>query len=106
MRPLPRNFITKQMNHPKEAIRIAAIRALGILGDPRSTAVLESLADKDRSDRVAEAARKAVAEVQKKAPIVPQEIADLRGEVTKLRSDNEKLKKDLENLKKQFEAAK
>lgn len=101
-----RDFITKQVNHPKEAIRIAAIRALGVLGDPRSTAVLDSLADKDRSDRVAEAARKAIAEVQKKAPIVPQEIADLRGEVTKLRSDNEKLKKDLENLKKQFEAAK
>lgn len=100
-----RDFISSHLNHPKEAIRIAAIRALGVLRDSRSTSVLETLSDKERSDRVAEAARKALEEIQKTTPIVPKEVADLRGEVTKLRSDNDRLKKDLEALKKQFEAA-
>ncbi len=98
-------IILGQLNNPKEFVQIAAIRALGSLQDPSTAAVLESLAEKDRSDRVAESARKSLEEIQKKTPIVPAEIAELRKQVTSLRAANDKLEKEVDDLKKQFKAA-
>lgn len=100
-----RNFLAGHVNHPKQAVQLAAIRALGQLGDLAATPVLETLSDAG-DDRVSDAARKALEELQKTAPLVPAELVKLRGEVTKLTESNKKLQTAVEDLKKQLDSIK
>jgi aminopeptidase N len=92
------------LNHPKEQIRIAAVRALGTLGDRASIAVLEPLARDDRSDRLAAAAKEALESLNKDAPLVPQELVELRKLTSQLQTESRQLRKDVDELKKQLEA--
>ncbi len=99
-----RQFISGYLNHPKEQIRIAAVRALGTLGDRATMAVLEPLARDDRGDRLAAAAKEALESLQQEAPLVPEELVELRKLASQIKEDNEQLRKDVDELKKQLEA--
>ncbi len=98
-------FLRGYLEHPKRYVRIAAIEALGTLGDARSLAVLEPLSDHDSSDPVAEAATKSLDKLGERAPLVPEEVTALRELVGEIREESEKLRKEVDALKSQAEAA-
>jgi aminopeptidase N len=97
-------FLRGYVQHPKQRVRVSAIQALGLLGDYRSTALLESLADEKSTDPMARAAVSALKELRKIAPYVPAELTELRKRVDQLRDDSQKLRKELDELKNQAKA--
>jgi aminopeptidase N len=100
-----REFLLGQVNHKKRVVRLAAINALGTLGDPRAIAVLQTfaLASKASPERVAaETALASLRAVRK--PV--DDFKNLRQEVLDLQKANRDLRKELEDLKKKVETAK
>ncbi|HXG46536.1 MAG TPA: M1 family aminopeptidase [Methylomirabilota bacterium] len=98
-----REFLASHVNSRKRRVQLAAIRALGILGDPKAIAVLEtfSLATKDSPERTA--AERAVGDLR--ASRKPgADLGTLRSEVLSLQRENRDLRKDLDDLKKKLEA--
>ena len=98
-------LIKGHINHPKSRIQRAAIQALGTLGDVRATAVLATLTDDANTDRVASAAKSALAQLQKeKSPLVPAEVTDLRKAISELQANSKKLQESLDDLKAKLKA--
>ncbi|HKS36989.1 MAG TPA: M1 family aminopeptidase [Verrucomicrobiae bacterium] len=99
----PREFLMKRLTHPKERARIAAINALGTLGDSRALAALETFAraSKDTPERrAAEAAIPKLRDAKKPG----EELGSLRQEVLDLQKTGRELRKELDDLKKKIEA--
>lgn len=92
-------FLRGYLEHPKRQVRIAAIEALGELGDGRSLSVLGPLADKQRQDSLAKAATKALKKLREKAPLVPAELKELRNLVAELSDESKKLREEVDTLK-------
>jgi aminopeptidase N len=98
-----REFLAGYVNHKKETIQVAAIKALGTLGDSRSIAVLQTFANAAKSSPQQEAAEKAVADLRAgRKPV--DDFKNLRQEVLDLEKANREQTKDLADLKKRFEA--
>ncbi len=95
-----REFLTGIVADAKSPVRASAIRALGALGDERSTALLESLSGDDRRDRIASAAKSALTAIQEKTQFVPAEVAEMRKLLMELKQSQQDLEKELERLKK------
>ena len=93
-----RKQLSGYLSHPKESVRIAAIRALGELGDMRAAVVLEPLADAELSERVQQAAKSALNKLRESAPIASKEVADLRKRIDSLEDEYDKLKKKLDSV--------
>jgi aminopeptidase N len=93
-----RQLLAAYLSHPKETVRLAAIRAFGDLGDLRATALLEPLADADLSSRVKDAAESSLRRLRASTPPVPQEVRDLRERLDSLEDEYEKLRKKLEAI--------
>jgi len=95
-----REFLLRQLNHPKRYIRETAINALGTLADPRAIAALQPFtrAAKDNPER--SAAERAVASLRASRKPV-DDYQDIRSEVLGLQKENRDLRKDLDALKKQ-----
>jgi aminopeptidase N len=99
-----REFLLNYINHKNEKIQVAAIKALGTLGDPRSLAVLQTFADAAKTGPQQAAAEKAVADLRAgRKPV--DDFKNLRQEVLDLEKANQEQGKELEDLKKQFKAA-
>jgi HEAT repeat protein len=98
-----REFLLGHVNDKRERIQIAAIKALGTLGDPRSVAVLQTYANAAKGNPLQPAAEKAVADLRAgRKPV--DDFKNLRQEVLDLEKANRDQRKELEDLKKQFEA--
>ena len=97
-------FLSGYLGHPKRSLRLAAIEALGNLGDSRSLALLESLTDPDSNDPMAVAAGKAVKQIAKSAPLVPRELSELREVVGELQDESQKLRQELDEIRSRMEA--
>ncbi len=98
-----REFLLGYVNHKKESIQVAAIQALGTLGDPRSIAVLKTFADSAKASPQQTAAEKAVADLRAgRKPV--DDFKNLRQEVLDLEKANREQSKELADLKKQFES--
>ena len=97
-------FLSGYLGHPKRSLRLAAIEALGNLGDSRSLALLESLTDPDSRDPMAVAAGKAVKRIAKSAPLVPRELSELREVVGELQDEGKKLRQEVDEMRSQREA--
>jgi aminopeptidase N len=98
-----REFLLGYVNHKKESIQVAAIKALGTLGDPRSIAVLQTFANAAKGNPPQAAAEKAVADLRAgRKPV--DDFKNLRQEVQDLEKANREQSKELEDLKKQFAA--
>lgn len=93
-------FLCSHVNHPKTTVRTAAMNALGQLGDQRAVSVLEAFVDSG-DQRVADAAKRAIDQVNSSRPVVPSEIVELRKSMTELKRETEKLKAELKTLKEQ-----
>jgi len=100
-----RELLIGFVTHKKRPIQIAAIRALGTLRDPKAIAVLETYTQsRDKRDRLAEAAQRAVERLRQEKPIVAEEVVELRKTVDDLKKDNKKLQERVDGLEKRLEA--
>lgn len=101
-----REFLQFQLNNPRPAVRMAAISALGSLGDDAALPVLESLAatapEGGRADERG-AAVKAVAAVRDRRAPAPEN-KELRDSVLELQKSNREMKTAVDELKKKLEA--
>lgn len=98
-----RTFIAGYLNHPREAIQLASIRALGTLEDPQSIALLQTFASASKETSQQKEAERAIAAlrtVNKPA----DNLKDLRQEVLDIKKENQRLSKELDELRKKLEA--
>ncbi|HSH95324.1 MAG TPA: HEAT repeat domain-containing protein, partial [Roseimicrobium sp.] len=98
-----RELLLKYTQHKMRNLQLAAITALGTLGDPKAIAVLETFVAMPRESRERTAAEQAVAKLRgDRKP--GDDLKALRQEVTDLQKSNRDLKKEVEGLKKKTEA--
>ena len=98
-----REFIVEHVNSKKQRVQLAAINALGTLGDPKAVAVLEKFTAGVKESPERSAAERAIAAVRdQKKPGV--ELGTLRTEVMNLQKENRDLRKELDELKKKVDA--
>lgn len=100
-----REFLVGYVNHKKRGVQLAAISALGTLGDPKAIGVLESFttAVKDSPERTA--AEKSLTDLRAARKPV-DDFKNLRTEVLELQKHDRELHKELDDLKKKLEAVK
>ena len=98
-RGLVEQFVRGYVEHPNRQVKIAAVEALGELGDARSQAVLEALTTDEPRDAVAKAAERALKRLQSDAPKAPEELTELRDLVTELADETRKLRTEVDELK-------
>ena len=101
-----RKFLLGYVNHPRRTIQAGAIRALGILGDPKAIAVIETFAGDDGGDHIQRTAERALEELSRQKELVPREVWELRKVVDELKKSNEEVKEELEDIKKRLDAKK
>jgi aminopeptidase N len=98
-----REFLLREVNHKKRAVRVASIDALGTLGDPKALAVLEKFAAASKENREQAAAERAVTTLRAgRKPV--DDFKNLRQEVLDLQKANRDLRKEMDELKKKLEA--
>lgn len=99
-----REFLLSYVNHRKRTVQVAALQALGTLGDPKAMAVLSTFANARKENPVREAADKALATLRSAKK--PTDVrAELNNEVLELQKDNRDLKRDFDELKRRVEAS-
>ena len=98
-----REFLLSHFNSLKERVQLAAINALGDLGDPKAVAPLRTfLSEPDDSDRYRAADRAIKAIEEGKA--ADAAVGNLRNEVMELQKENRELQDQFKDLKKRLEA--
>jgi aminopeptidase N len=99
-----REFLLKHVNDKRQPVQLAAIGALGTLGDAKALPVLEKFADGPKESRERATAEKAVASLRdsRKTSV---ELGNLRNELLSLQKENRDLRKQFDDLKKKIEAA-
>ncbi len=98
-----REFLIGHVNHKKRNVQLAAINALGTLGDPKSIAVVETFATAGRDSPERAAAERVVAALRAvRKPV--DDFKNLRQEVLDLQKANRELRKGLDDVKKKLEA--
>ena len=97
-----REFLVPYVNHKKRNIQVAALNALGTLGDPKAIPVVETfVASKETPQRTA--AERALADLRAgRRPV--DDFKNLRTEVLDLQKQNRALKKQVDALEKKLEA--
>ena len=98
-----REFLLHRLNHPKKTIQLAAIDALGTLGDPKAIAALEKFVTASKQSPERARAEKAVADLRAARKPV-DDFKNLRQEVLDLRKEGRELRNELDDLKKKMEA--
>lgn len=99
-----REFLLRFVNSPKRSVQLAAINALGTLGDPRAIPVLETFADARKQNPAQSAAERALGTLRA-AKRPTDEWRDLRTEVLNLQKENRELKAQLEEINKKLQAS-
>jgi aminopeptidase N len=98
-----REFLVSHVNDKRERVQLAAIAALGTLGDPPSLAVLEKFATASKDSPERAAAEQAAGKVRAgRKPA--DDFKNLRQEVLDLEKANRDLRKELDALKKKGDA--
>jgi HEAT repeat protein len=100
-----RELLLGHLDHPREAVRVAAISGLGNLEDPRAIAALETFSGASAFKPEKSSAEKALEKIRA-ARKPSEELKGLRTEVTELQKSAGDLKKELETLKKKLETQK
>ena len=98
-----RSFLTGYVKHSRRSTKLAAIKALGVLGDPRSISVLEAFTSADEESPEHKAAKSAIDKLRAEKKTAP-EVRDLRREVEALKKANDGLRKQFEDLRKKQSA--
>jgi aminopeptidase N len=98
-----REFLIGYVNSPKRNVHLAAMNALGTLGDPKAIAVLHTFASASKDSPERQAAEKAIATLRADRKPV-DDFKNLRGEVLDLEKTTRDLRKELDDLKKKLAA--
>lgn len=99
-----REMLVSHLQDPRETVRIAAVTALGSLGDRQAHGALSTIASDDRDDPLAKAARRALNALEKTRTFVPSEVRELRKQITDMKRDHDKLQDALGDLKQRVKA--
>jgi aminopeptidase N len=99
-----REFLLGYVNHRKRSVQLAAMNALGTLGDPKAVAALETFASARKETPERDAADRAITALRA-AKKPNDEWRDLRNELLDLKKENRELKKQMEDLKKKVETS-
>lgn len=99
-----RDFLLGFVNSPKRPVQLAAMRALGTLGDAKAIPVLQTFASAGKDNPATEPASRAIAALRA-ARQPSDEWRELRTELLELQKSNRELQKQLEELKKKVDAA-
>jgi aminopeptidase N len=97
-----RNLLLQNLNNKKERVQIAAIGALGTLGDPQAIPAIERFASASAETRQRATAERAV-ETLRAGRKPTDDFKNLRSEVMALQKSNRDLRKELDELKKQVD---
>jgi aminopeptidase N len=100
-----REFLTGYIRHRRGSTKVAAIKALATLGDPRVIPALEPFGDSAEGSPEQKAAKDAITKLRAERKTAP-EVKDLRKEVEDLKKANQSLKKQFDDFKKQESAKK
>ena len=98
-----RELLLKYLNSAKQRVQIAAVNALGALGDSKAIGPLETLTVVPKESPLRTAADRAIANLRD-ARKPSAEVGTLRNDVLSLQRENRDLRKDLDDLKKKLEA--
>ncbi len=96
--------LVEYLDHPRMALRTAAIGALGRLKDPRARVILEPFAEEGQHARIRTAARRALEALDRDAQFAPKEVSELRRELRELREKYEKIEGTLKDLESKSKA--
>jgi aminopeptidase N len=100
-----REFLLRFINDKKKGVQLAAIRALGLLEDPKAIAALEPFANAAKETEEQPVAEKALAAIR--AARKPSDnLKELRAQMLDLEKESQKLRKDLDDLQKKSDATK
>jgi aminopeptidase N len=99
-----REFLNRFVNHKRERIQLAAMKALGSLEDPKAIPLLETFTATAKQTPQHEEADKAIA-VLRAANKPSDNLKDLRKEMLDLQQANRELKKDVDDVKKRLKAS-
>jgi len=99
-----REFIEPFLDDARPPVKIAALGALGDLGDRRAEPVLAGYARLGSADRVGKAAETALEALRTRQPFVPAEVKELRGEVRRLEEAQRRLLDKIDGLEKRIES--
>ena len=98
-----RELLLAHINSRKKRVQLAAIAALGTLGDTKAIAALETLTGAPKESRERAAAEKALTALRDtRKPSA--ELGSLRNEVLTLQRENKELRREFEELKKKLDA--
>jgi len=98
-----RELLAGQANNKKRNVQLAALNALGTLGDPKAIAVLEKFATAAKNSSERSAAERSLASLRAvRKPV--DDFKNLRQEVLDLQKANRDLRKEMDDLKKRVEA--
>jgi len=86
-------FLTEQLNDPRQKINIGSLNALGELKDQRAAAILSSYTTDSTPNRIQQAAKNALEKLNRETPITPNEIIQLRESVNTLKKQTTDLTK-------------
>ncbi len=99
-----RRFLADYVNHPKQSIQGGAISALGTLGDPKAIPIVETFRGDEPRDYVERSATRALDDLRKEKPLVPEEIVEMRKQLDELKKETAKLREQLEDLQNKSDA--
>ncbi|MCE9518767.1 MAG: HEAT repeat domain-containing protein, partial [Verrucomicrobia bacterium] len=101
-----RAFLVRYLTHPREELRVAAVKGLGTLRDPKSLAVLQPLTTKLKlfKDPVREAAEKSIQALEADQTKT-QELKDVWSKLQELQQKSEEMQKQIEKAGKKPETA-
>lgn len=100
-----RRFLLGYLEHPKEVVRSAAIKALGTLGDPASLPALKTFSEADNPDLPESKAADTAIRLLNGEKLQATEMRDLRSEILEMQKEWKSMRDELETLKKQNEAS-
>jgi len=98
-----RMFLVSELNTPRKNVQLASIRALAVLGDPKSIAVLQKFATASKGSPERSAAEVAITQLRA-ARKPADDFKNLRQEVLDLEKANRDLRKELDELKKKVDS--
>ena len=98
------DFLTPYLHRRREALRLAGVSSLGALHNARARTLLEPLRDAANA-RLAAAAKAAIGQLEKAAPLTPSEVSQLRREVGELTPARKSCKNRSMSSNRKLEAA-
>jgi aminopeptidase N len=100
-----REFLLQYINDKKKGVKLGAMRALGLLEDPKAIPALQTFANASKETEEQPVAEKAIADIRA-ARRPTDNLKDLRSEMIDLQKESRKMRKEMEEMQKKAEAKK